>query len=331
MPFTITATAVDGGGTNTQTLTMSTPVANAGPNAWDVATNWSGGAVPVNNDEVFIEDLATPILWGLDQSAVTLTSLTVSQTYTGKIGLDWTVFTTAADGVTSSALASEYRECYLKIGCSGLVDLGKQQGAGTPDGSGRIMIDFGATAPTVVVHQTADESSETGRNAVRLKCNSASAALIVRLAPGGVGIATEKATETTTIGTISVNDLNSTTVVCVGAGVTLTSWNQTGGTHTLEAAATIPIVKAEGGILTTHGDYTITHLTNDGAVIYANHWKTGGSAVATAVLNDGTTTTEFNGRAVTWDLVVKGAGATFNSTAATVVTSTRYNPEDVEV
>ena len=53
MPFTFT-TYVNGGTGSWDAVSTST--ANSGPNVWDVAANWSGGAVPVNADDVVISD-----------------------------------------------------------------------------------------------------------------------------------------------------------------------------------------------------------------------------------------------------------------------------------
>ena len=52
---------------------------------WNTAANWSGAAVPVNGDDVYITSGSTNIA-GYDASATDLTSLTVGSSYTGTIG-----------------------------------------------------------------------------------------------------------------------------------------------------------------------------------------------------------------------------------------------------
>ena len=91
VPFVVTGSA-----TGSATLTVATPTASAGPDDWSTDANWSSGSKPAAGDTVVIENSDAPILWGLDQSAVTLTELRVMQSYTGKIGLPEDQFTTAA-------------------------------------------------------------------------------------------------------------------------------------------------------------------------------------------------------------------------------------------
>ncbi len=47
-PFTVTPTTTEanGGAADDQTFTQAATTASSGPNHWDTAANWSGGAVP---------------------------------------------------------------------------------------------------------------------------------------------------------------------------------------------------------------------------------------------------------------------------------------------
>ncbi len=90
VPFYPTATAVDGGGTDTQTLAVNTTTASSGPHDWAVLNNWEkngsvGVAIPVNADGVRLTG-ANDIRYGLDQSGVALASLYIGQDYTGSVG-----------------------------------------------------------------------------------------------------------------------------------------------------------------------------------------------------------------------------------------------------
>lgn len=98
-PFTctISTTETGGGAADAQTIDGTTSsvgvddTACSGPNWWSVAANWSGGAVPVDTDDVYIEATDIDILYGLTQTSINLTSLNIAANYTGKIGLpDWT-------------------------------------------------------------------------------------------------------------------------------------------------------------------------------------------------------------------------------------------------
>ena len=88
--FNVAPSIVDGSGGAAPTLVKVETTANAGPNDWSSADNWTDG-VPNAADDIFIEDSAVSILYGLDQSAAgTMTSLHINRTYTGLIGWNGT-------------------------------------------------------------------------------------------------------------------------------------------------------------------------------------------------------------------------------------------------
>jgi hypothetical protein len=75
IPFHVSSTCTGSG-----TLTRAATTPNAGPNDWNTAANWTTGVVPVAADTVTIDGRggstsANAILYGLDQSAVTVTAL----------------------------------------------------------------------------------------------------------------------------------------------------------------------------------------------------------------------------------------------------------------
>jgi len=304
VPFVATS-SVSGGTGTIGAVTAST--ASSGPNDWSTADNWSGGAVPVNSDDVIIQDNDVNICWGLDQNSVALTSLTIKKTYTGKIGLRYTEFATSADGDTRDSSKPEYRDTYLKI-VSTSVDLGEHFGPGAPAGSTRIKLDLHTTASTVIVHGTANTSAETGLPAVRLKATHANTDVYVRSAPGGVGVAVDVPGETSTVRKISVSDTTTKSRVSCGAGTTLTTWEQLGGSNVLEAAGTVTTVETNGGTLQIEGSYTITALNVNGGTVNDNH---GGSpAVTTATLKGGVTDTQGSNQDRTYTTVNLWPGAT---------------------
>lgn len=317
VPFTVTSSASGGTGT-IGSVTVTT--ASAGPNDWSTAANWSGGSVPSNSDDVIIADTSTPILWGLAQSAVALSTLTIKKTFTGKIGLDYTVFATSADGATTVSTEAEYRDTYLQIGAS-TVKIGEQFGQGNPNGSGRILLDLGSTAAEVTVYGTAANPSETGRGAVRLLANSASTNVFVRSAPGGVAIANEKGGETSTVAKVAVTDTSSSSRVVAGEGVTITTWSQRGGVNTLLAAATVTTVTVDGGTLTTEGDYTITTMNMNNGTVYANHIKTSGNHITTLNANGGQVDFSRSGEARTVATVNLSVGVALSGNDSLTITT----------
>ena len=56
VPFDVTTSTVDGGGTDDQTLVRSVSTARSSADDWKVVANWSLGAIPVATDIVVFED-----------------------------------------------------------------------------------------------------------------------------------------------------------------------------------------------------------------------------------------------------------------------------------
>lgn len=254
-PFTLTGSATDGGGTDTQTLSVTTTTNCSGPNHWDVAANWSGGAVPVNGDDVVFENSAVSVKYGLDQSSVTLDSLTVRQSYTGQIGLP----RTNSDAGTSSTYI-EYRETYLAVGATSV-----SIGSGDGSGSGRIKLDTGSVQTAIVVYGTGNQA-EVGLEALLWKGTHASNTLDVL--KGTVGAAV-LAGETATLATLRVgyqsNQLGDATVRC-GSGVTLTTIDKSGGTLVIESNVTT--LTQTAGDLYVRGSAAVTTLNADGGKVF---------------------------------------------------------------
>ena len=88
-PFSVAATAVDGGGTDddTQTLTRAATTPSDGPNNYDNTDNWSDAAIPITGDTVIFDGRTTEdCLYGMDQTGVSLLDMLIRKTYTGTIG-----------------------------------------------------------------------------------------------------------------------------------------------------------------------------------------------------------------------------------------------------
>lgn len=282
VPFTVSGSVTGGTGT-IGSYTATT--ANSGPNDWSTAANWSGDTVPTTGDTVIIKDTAVSILWGLAQSGVTLADLQIHRSFTGYIGLNHMAFLTNA--TTSTTAKTEYRAHYLAISAT-LLTIGENLSSVTPTGSTRIKIDLGSNASTIMIIGTAASSAETGRPSIRLLNVHASSTMTVRSAPGGVGVAAEVAGEVSTLSKIQITDTSTETKVLLGSGVTLTTWEQQGGTNAIGGlAATITTMNVLGGTLRTEGDYTITTVNQYGGTVYSNHIKTGGNCVTTYNLFDG--------------------------------------------
>lgn len=321
------ALSVSGAGTGSVT-DFSDDTASEGPSDWSTAANWSDGAVPAASDDVTISNSSDNISYGLDQNAVDLSSLTIDQTYTGKLGLPYNELTTSADGETTDSGAPEYRQSYLKIGYDTCA-LGRNIGTGSPAGSRRLKIECDkAGASTTTVYNTAANPFELGSTAVRLLLSNAGHDVFVRSARGGVGIGLGEPDETVTMGDLNITSTESTTRVITGAGVTLSNWYQRGGTNVIQAAATVAGVTVEGGELSTEGDYTITTLEVTGGSVFANHIKTSGDAITTANLKGGTLSALRSNESRTW-ATVNPDGGTLAADADVLTISTLNQPSDV--
>lgn len=248
-PFTVSVSTTEsnGGASDGQTFSRAATTASSGPNHWDTAANWSLGTVPVSTDDVWIENSSVSILYGLAQSAVTLTSLNIAASFTGEIGLK-----------ENTGTYIEYRDRFLAISAT-TVNIGDGFGSG----SGRIQLDFGANAATVNVRNMGTPA-ENGLEALLIKGSSITA---VNADKGSVGIAVfagESATVTTLRSGYRTNPTSDVTIRC-GPSVTLTTLEQSGGTVELGAGLTT-ITKTDGTLTVKAGNITTANI--DGGAFY---------------------------------------------------------------
>ena len=284
LPFVFLASVSGGTGSVSNTYTVAT--ANAGPNDWSTALNWSDGIVPVDTDTVIFKDCDIDVAWGLDQSSVQPALLRIDQTYTGRIGLRRDQFAQDIDGTNLLAGYQEYRDQYLKIGPV-LLEIGQSFAANDANGSGRIKINCGTDPCTATIFNTATNPTDAGQTAIQFLGVNASTDIFVRSAPGGVGIAIGPG-EVSTVRKVSISDITTGSKVYCGPGTTLTTWEQKGGVNLISPAATVTTVTVEGGTLTVEGAQVLTTLNCYGGTVYTNTTGTIGTANidgSTAVLD----------------------------------------------
>lgn len=247
VPFTATS-----GATGTGTLVSTVTVDSAGPNHWDTADNWSPSGVPANSDDVYLRSSNVPILWGLDQNGVTLTSLNADSTYTGYVGLpDW-----------NAAGFYEYREKYLKISAT-TVNFGTTA-SGQGGGSGRFKLNTGSNATTINVQSTGSPAVQ-GSPALILAGSHASN--VLNVLAGNVGAAIDPGL-TSQFATVRIGFITSPlsdVTLAVGSGGTVATVNQSGGRLSMAVGCTTHAI--------TNGEATyeagsITTLTIDGGTVY---------------------------------------------------------------
>lgn len=253
-PFSVAATTTDGGGSNTQTLTRAAVTANSGPSDWGVAANWSGGAVPVSTDNVVLDArMAAPILYSLNQSGVTLTTL---KTFKGAKQI----------GTATAA---------LKISATTL-----DVNAIPEDGGGATVAFFNINVGTVQTLASVWSSANAGLSGVEPVCiDGTHASNVVNVYGGTCGISTMTPGDTGTVATLNV--IGSAKAV-VASGVTLTTANlEEGGRLVLRCAATTVNLADQACSLRTEGSGTIGTLNCNGS------WTPYGTGTVTT-LNIGT-------------------------------------------
>lgn len=230
-------------------------VTATGPNHWSDATNWDTGAVPVNADTPYFDNSDVPVLYGMAQSAVTLTALHISASYTGTIGLPKT---------NANGGYPEYRADYLAISATNVYI-----GRGTGLGCGRIKLDLGSVAGTVEVFTTGQSVEPgLGLEALLLKGSTITGIEVhsgsVGLAPHGADVAT---VTTLRIANGSVHSYALSTVTTVNftdgtlvMDLAPTTLNQNGGDSTINGATGMTTASVRSGTLHYNSSGTITTL-----------------------------------------------------------------------
>jgi len=294
------------------TINKSNAQAVKGPNFWDNADAWEGD-VPVASDTPKIANSDVPILFGLDQSGITLDRLDVPASFTGGIGQ------MRYGQAPSIGTFKGTSDRYLNIGVTDLF-IGFGEGAG----SKLLYFDFGAVQTNVVVDRTAIPSSGEDY-AVKLLGSHASN--VVTVNRGRVGIADEPG-QTATLSTLRVNQKTNPadSLVFCGAGVTLTTLEASGGTTILECDATT--VNVYGGTVElAEGDYTNVNVYG-GTLI----WKSAGTITTLKIFDEGAVdgTKDLRSRTVT-NPIQMSKGATLDDRFGTINTPYDVDPQNCDL
>lgn len=286
--FTFSTTETGGGAADAQTIDGTTSstgtdsTACTGPNWADNTANWSGGALPVDGDDVVIRR-PVGIMYGLTGlSGVYPATLKIYSAFWaggGQIGLP------EIRGSGTSAY-NEYRSRFLQFNGAAACDIGLGQSVGgggqAGGGSSLLNLDFQTSsdgASAITVHRT-PQSSDTKRPALCLILNPGSAAngaLEVLAGSVGLGWYGETCKVTPKIG-YRENQAGDAQVH-FGSGVTFGStFDQSGGVVEINTATTA--ITKTGGTLTINGSGAHPIVDNQaGALIYNSTGTIGGTSV----------------------------------------------------
>jgi hypothetical protein len=307
MPFTTTTTA-----TGSATFVTVNTTANAGPYDMACLGNYSGGALPSANDELWI---MSPVFWNLDSVTNVLDVLYIPAIGDHWVGLCQRFFTASSDGRTWRTSVVEYRGHYLELEAI-RVEIGNDFGSTTPVGSGRIKLDnqYTTAASKCIVYTTGNSSidSAEGLPAVRYLVTHATAELHIQDAPGGVGVGVEEPTETATIYKIKIGEKASAeTQLFVGEGVTWTYWEQWAGDNYARAVGPVTQIDVWGGTLETEGYYSSGDIiVHSGGTYYPNQTAATTCIVKLTIKSGGIVDATKDTEARSWAEVVMEKGAT---------------------
>ena len=259
----VAVSSVSGGAGTIGAVTAVT--ANAGPNVWAAGNFTIAGvtaeALPEGGDTVVFENNNVDCLYGLDQNAVTLLLMVQYKSFTGRLGLPrWN------DGGYA-----EYRDQYLKISAT---TLELQKGAGS--GSGRWKQNLGTVQTAATVYGNATRA-EAGIPTVLLLGTHVANVLNIEGA-ADVGVAFFGG-EVSTIATVTMGEGTSGRLV-LGETSTLATVNVRGGT--VEASNNVTTINQTAGTMTLRAAATVTNWTVDGGTAYYNS-----SGTATETINVG--------------------------------------------
>jgi len=297
--FTATSSAIDGGGTGTQTFVQATITANEGPNDWSTPENWTGATVPITGDTVILDSGDVDILYGLDQSAVVLAAMHRNEAYTGLVGLPET-------NATNALSYPEYRSTYLKVGVTA-----GTYGEGAGPGSGRFKLDNG-TNLTIMSIRTTGSAVEEGIPALLWKGTHVSNEMNVSKGSVGVALfANEVATILKLRSSFRDSEQSQDVEITCGSGVTLNAGTAeiiiASGLIRLESATNL--ITQRGGVLDLEGTAAHVALNVDGG--YCNY-NTNGTLTAGKVGSDGTIDCSKDIRTKTFTDLELNEGAAFH-------------------
>lgn len=260
------------------TATLATPQAATGKWYWNNIDNWSGGAVPVNDDVCVFKESDIPCRYGLPDGTLEVT-IEVWRSYTGEVGLP------AINRDEASYPYPEYRQRYVRLDDAGTgTNIAHRFGLGQ-DGMGCRL--FNVKHSTVkcspIVYWTGTPSAErVGTKALNICCTANTST--INIVNGSVDISSQDGSTSAFADiTQTAGDSRSVTGLVAAADVTIS-----GGTMLVGGTPALDAVKCRGGVLTFEGQagtITTMHVLNLGTILMNS---TGVTVTTLAVFDTGT-------------------------------------------
>ncbi|MFI4873967.1 MAG: hypothetical protein ACIALR_01425 [Blastopirellula sp. JB062] len=282
-PHTIASNASGGTGT-IGNVTLA--AAADGPNVWSAAN--FGGSLPANDDDVVLQG-GVSVLYGLDQSAVTLDSLTIAADATGAPTVGLTRYNPGSNYL-------EYRPRYLAIGADA-IKIGNDSGAAVQ----RCQIDTGSVEAAITVSKGsvklagshASNSLEVTGGDVSLAIEPGQAAQFATVAVSGSGRVISS--ETVTLGTVRAYGNGASKFSSAITTLELSDLPNV----VVDGAGAIATANVYSGTLDYRSSGTITQLNGgaDGTLDARNNLS--GCTITDGELAAGFTIEDGNGR-ITW-------------------------------
>jgi hypothetical protein len=249
VPFTMTVSRTSVSGT----IATTTTIAATGPFHWNNAANWSGGALPVNTDEVFVEATTAQILYGFP-TGLALARFVQSA---GLVGLP--------DANANGYM--EYRATHLTVSAAAVQIDGGQRSRISTESANSVVACQGRTVDLRVNNASAQVHALAGTVKLLTSGTDTGQASIARCAPGatlevgyGATVATVLSAGQCLIrGAVTTLTVEGENCVLEGSATTV---NVRDGVFSYETTSTITTVNLEGGLFECRNDIRAKTITS---------------------------------------------------------------------
>ena len=268
-PFSLTVTETTAGSGTASETTATMPT---GPHDFNVAKNWSGGAVPVDGDEIIFDSrMQNDLRYNISQPTITPDRIEYTRDCTKNVGLEETNTTANPNYPFYESLTTHLT--MGEVGLSMTVNIGVSGPEVGANRMGWIKLNTNLADVTGTIDQTRTRTN----SAAPVSLQGASSSTTWHFNRGDIDIAVQE-DQTFSVNTVNVGYIDSQASdvrLQIGSGSSnaILFWNQTGGQVTTQTA--IGTSNIDGGTINyraASGATTIQRLRN--AVL---NWENAGT------------------------------------------------------